>query len=34
MRAEGYNVLRVSNLDVLHNIEGVMRLVMIAVGSE
>jgi very-short-patch-repair endonuclease len=34
IRAEGYKVLRVSNLDVLHNIEGVMRLVMIAVGRE
>ena len=34
MRAEGYKVLRVSNVDVLHNIEGVLRLVMIAAGRE
>ena len=30
MQSEGYRVVRVSNEDVRHNVEGVMRLVMIA----
>ena len=32
MRSEGYQVLRVSNEDVLRNIDGVVRLVLTAAG--
>lgn len=30
MQGQGYRVLRVANQDVLHNLEGVLRLVLIA----
>jgi very-short-patch-repair endonuclease len=32
MRAEGYQVLRVSSDDVLHNVDGVVRMVLAATG--
>ena len=34
MQGEGYRVVRVSSEDVLHNLDGVMRLVMIATGRD
>jgi len=34
MQAEGYRVLRVTNEDVLRNLEGVVRLILNARGQE